>query len=99
MKTNTKTKPLRDWADRTRKKQKGGFAFLIAMLIAEGISASTAAAAAAVITPVAVGALGAAGAAAANAIIKQAGGGKKRQPARSAKPLLLPQRRLQHRCR
>ena len=97
-KKTMKTKPLREWASRAKKKQSGGFAFLIAALIAAGISASTAAGISAVVTPVALGALGAVGAASANAIIKQAGG-KKRQPVRRSrtKPLLLqtrlPQRR------
>ena len=97
MKTKSRSKPLRDWANRTKKKQSGGFAFLIAALIAAGISASTAAGISAVVTPVALGALGAVGAASANAIIKQAGGSKGK-PVRRArtKPLLLQQRRLQH---
>ena len=97
-KKTMKTKPLREWASRAKKKQSGGFAFLIAALIAAGISASTAAGISAVVTPVALGALGAVGAASANAIIKQAGG--KGKPIRRArtKPLLL-QTRSQHRRR
>jgi len=99
MKTKSRSKPLRDWANRTKKKQSGGFlSLIIAALIAAGISASTAATAASIIVPVATGALGAIGAASANAIIKQAGG--KGKPVRRArtKPLLL-QTRSQHRRR
>ena len=58
-----RTKPLRKWITKSKKlKQKGGFAFLIPLLISLGMSASAAATAAAVAAPVITGSLGAVGA-------------------------------------
>ena len=80
-KKKNRTKPLRKWAQATRKKQKGGFlSLIIAALIAAGVSAGTAATAAAVIAPVAAGAAGAIGAYAGTKVMKAIGGSRGRRP-------------------
>ena len=75
-KKNMRTKPLRKWIFKAKGiRQKGGFAFLIPLFLAAGLSASSAAAAATVAGAVASGAAGAVGAYGANKIIKAVGGG------------------------
>ena len=74
-KKNMRTKPLRKWIYKAKGiRQKGGFAFLIPLFIAAGLSASSAAAAATLAGAVATGAAGAVGAYGANKIIKAVGG-------------------------
>ena len=71
-KTTRNMKPLRNFLHKAKnhnKKQKGGFAFIIAALIAAGVSASVASSVAAGVTAVAVGSAGAVGAYAANKLI------------------------------
>ena len=71
-----RVRPLRNWISKAKGiRQKGGFAFLIPLFIAAGLSASSAAAAATVAGAVATGAAGAVGAYGANKIIKAVGGG------------------------
>ena len=75
-KKNKRVRPLRKWICKAKGiRQKGGFAFLIPLFIAAGLSASTAAAAATVAGAVASGAAGAVGTWAANKAIKSVGGG------------------------
>jgi len=72
-KKTMKTKPLREWASRARKTQKGGFlSLIVAGLVSLGVSLSAATTAASIAAPVISGALAASGGIIVNKI---AGGG------------------------
>ena len=78
-----RVRPLRNWISKAKGiRQKGGFAFLIPLLIAAGMSAGTAATAASAIGAAAgaagLGAAGAVGTWAANKAVKSVGGGVRR---------------------